>query len=1659
MDIFTTNSLLRLSTTNSNFQPTNINKSLPRLPIVFKQLKYMLGKLENVINNNNTNPKKLRIYHEFVNVSSQLTLNMLNECIPSKEKKTFISYAQGQTPNEPFEIIKHNPEAFFRDSDDLQDVQLLPMDVGNAKFLIMLLASYSPSDLETNPLRKYGLLSRLYCLVELVSAIRYKIPIIPVEVIKPGCSLMIAPTTLQETQNLLKPDDWIILEQVTGCQNGVQAVFNAVLQVEKLRKSSHSIKWKSSSHDSVVFERGLKQLFNKIDVEYSTANESPIPSSISSFKLIPIASVIYGPDAETEAVQFVHEANKTFPESGGLLLAKTMNKSMEEIIELTNTTMIWLTPGLCRNEQAMKAVIKAQQLNKSIVSIKVKDFDFQIPVVEVIPGTKDALLKLFPFIAKPLDGLASLATIKVQTRAIWSVLGLDASSKDEMLKDVPDVGDKYQIAVQKHLDFVEGTRDWVFIQIDEWIKNMMASKSPGAFAIVGVGGMGKSVMAGVLAFRGSTIIRRLCNTSNDDVDLPYNVVALHFFKHDDKGKNDPRSAIGSLSRQLANNVNGFRIALQESLDKIVDKSKEFSDLETLFLKSVVEPAIAVTEPEVEPKLMIIDALDECGTSGSKEKEQFLKVITKLWPKMPFNYGLILTSRPEDGVTSNDLFHVEFLKQTEEHNKQDLKAYVRTKLVDELFISTLDAVKVSELVAERADGLFIFARLVIGKLLDLAKDYKLNDEKLSLKDAETLPKGMDDLYVDYFSRFKASIGGDGNKYARILSPIVVAREPMPLNVWREVVLGNNNNRSSSNMSEAELERQFTIEVLIPTAKLLDTSNGTVKVLHKTMLDFLIGTKAKSNGLGINEDEGHALLGGACERLYQDYLDKDGGKGRICTPINSTEYQFAVQHAAFHSMKGNIDDYGVKWFIELERIFHWLNGGIQNDNSRFTTMLGDGDIVLKKLNSSNSNGEQLAKDTCKLMVDVLRLSRKALLVDPRMLGCEILGRVISTEWEDGTTAQERVNLRLQAEQFIERIRQEEKIKIAVPIGQLSGMDEAGTSLKVVWHGHESRVCCVSYSKDGTKVVSGSKDNTVRVWDSVNGKELKKFSGHELSVNAVCFSPDGLHIASGSADESILLWNAETDKLLKKLQGHSGTVYSVCYSPDGTLIASGSFDKTIRIWGSKSGKELKILEGHSHSVRLVCFSPTNNNQLASASFDKTVRVWDVANGQELKLFKGHSEGVFGVCYSPDGSLIASGSRDKTIIIWNSTTGDIVVILKDHSREINSVCFSPDGTTIVSGSDDKTIRVWESNTGKLIKVFDYSSELLSVCFSVDGTCIICGSWDNMICVVDASYCEKLKQPIKGHLENVSCICLSQDGTLVASGSGDETICIWESSSGKQKWKLEGHEDKINSISFSFNGTIFASGSWDKTVRIWDIKIGKCLNVLQGHTKWVNSVCFSPNGLEVASCSDDRTIRVWDIKSGQQIKLLQGHSDWVKCICYSPDGMKIASGSGDETVRIWDCNSGEELMKLEGLLGSLHKVCFSSEGKKLVSGSNDKTVKIWDLTTGQMLKSFENSYNAEFSPDGLYLISSNSGRCWDANSFEPVDNVLSRIDTTAISNNFISCCLPINTNLVAFTENNHVGFMIPPSSRLWITTYIKTTKSWIACGYRGNLICIYEWR
>ena len=152
--------------------------------------------------------------------------------------------------------------------------------------------------------------------------------------------------------------------------------------------------------------------------------------------------------------------------------------------------------------------------------------------------------------------------------------------------------------------------------------------------------------------------------------------------------------------------------------------------------------------------------------------------------------------------------------------------------------------------------------------------------------------------------------------------------------------------------------------------------------------------------------------------------------------------------------------------------------------------------------------------------------------------------------------------------------------------------GSTLLMMLNGHTSYVSSVAFSSDGTRIVSGSWDKSVRIWDASTGALLTMLNGHTSYVSSVAFSSDGTRIVSGSWDKSVCIWDASTGALLMMLNVHTDDVSSVAFSSDGTRIVSGSWDKSVRIWDASTGALLTMLNGHTDDVTSVTFSSDNTH-----------------------------------------------------------------------------------------------------------------------------------------------------------------------------------------------------------------------------------------------------------------------------------------------------------------------------------------------------------------------------------------------------------------------------------------------------------------------------------
>jgi WD40 repeat protein len=292
--------------------------------------------------------------------------------------------------------------------------------------------------------------------------------------------------------------------------------------------------------------------------------------------------------------------------------------------------------------------------------------------------------------------------------------------------------------------------------------------------------------------------------------------------------------------------------------------------------------------------------------------------------------------------------------------------------------------------------------------------------------------------------------------------------------------------------------------------------------------------------------------------------------------------------------------------------------------------------------------------------------------------------------------------------------------------------GWQLIATLKGHQSWVTALAFSAQQPVLVSGSLDDSVRIWNWQTGDLLHTLKGHARGVNAVAIDRRGQLLVSCGDDATVKIWQLGDGTLRHTLKGHLRDVNAIALSHSGNLVASASEDGTLKLWNMSQGTLFKTLPGSAGMLKTVAFASADQ-RLVSGGLDNTVRIWDAQTATTLKVLVGHTNTVNQVAISPDSRLIASASKDRTVRLWDLTAGTLLHTLQGHSQEVNTVAFFPDGQRLVSGSSDGTLRFWHSK---------------------DGT---------------------LKKTLSAHVNPVHQVAVQAGGKVFASASTDKTIKLWQ--------------------------------------------------------------------------------------------------------------------------------------------------------------------------------------------------------------------------------------------------------------------------------------------
>ncbi|OHW91587.1 U3 small nucleolar RNA-associated protein [Colletotrichum incanum] len=508
---------------------------------------------------------------------------------------------------------------------------------------------------------------------------------------------------------------------------------------------------------------------------------------------------------------------------------------------------------------------------------------------------------------------------------------------------------------------------------------------------------------------------------------------------------------------------------------------------------------------------------------------------------------------------------------------------------------------------------------------------------------------------------------------------------------------------------------------------------------------------------------------------------------------------------------------------------------------------------------------------------------------------------------------------------------------------------------------------------RLVSGSQDGKVRVWDLHKRAVIANLDSHVSNVQGLDYSPKQHAIVSASRDKTIIWWDTKSWKI-RKVVPCLELVEAVGFIDGGRLTYSAGAKGCLRIWDTDTGRELtKDQPAKAEAESIV--SAVSHPELPfilCVQVDHTLALYkvpekDATEGFMLEPFRrisGTHDSIIDLNYLlPDRSLLALATNAEDIRIVSvkdsesTYFGQDLALLKGHDDIIVSLDVDWSGYWIATGAKDNTARLWRVDPAN----------------------------NSFTCYATFT----------GHTESVGAVALPKQTPPESSvqfkdplnhpppflftGSQDQTVKKWEiprevqsrRGGSRAVFTRKAHDKDINAMDVHPTSQLFASSSQDKMVKIWSVAEGEVQGILRGHRRGVWSVKFAPSGCPaiqgdegqvagkgvVLTGSADKTVKIWSLNDYTCIRTFEGHSNSVLKVVWlnmpKPEGkgkkqVQFASAGSDGLVKVWDANSGETETTLDNHEDRIWALAMNSADNTIVSGDGDSIVTLWKDTTSE---------------------------------------------------------------------------------------------------------------
>lgn len=567
-----------------------------------------------------------------------------------------------------------------------------------------------------------------------------------------------------------------------------------------------------------------------------------------------------------------------------------------------------------------------------------------------------------------------------------------------------------------------------------------------------------------------------------------------------------------------------------------------------------------------------------------------------------------------------------------------------------------------------------------------------------------------------------------------------------------------------------------------------------------------------------------------------------------------------------------------------------------------------------------------------------------------------------------------------------------------------------------GHFDDVTCLDWSHDSKFFVTGSRDNTCRVYTLASLEHYKPvaLTAHRDRIVGVFFAKDSMDIYSTSYDGTCLIWK-------------SRWVPAVAPKKGGSAEKGGDDDDEeeeedpamLPRWSLSKEDKHYFLQDHA---KLICAVLHKASNVLIAGFSNGVfGLYELPDFNNIHTLSISNKRISSACVNASGEWLGFGcAKAGQLLVWEWQSETYILKQQGHHYDMNKIAYSPDGHLIATGGHDGKIKIWNTSSGFCSVTFtEHSGGITGLLFAQSGISILSASLDGTIRAFDLLRYRNFRTFTSPEPTQFSCLALDPSGELVCAGCQDTfQIYIWSMKTGRLLDVLAGHEAPIADIIFNPIRSFLASASWDNTVRLWDVFEKKATQDTLELGSDVVALAYRGDGRELCCSTLNGQLTIWDVTGpAAQLGAIEGRKD--------------IAGGRLSTDRITAKHSDASKC--------FESICYSADGSCLLAGGSTKYVCIYDLAQKVLLKRFCISNNLSLDGTRTFL---NSKGMTEAGPAANLD-----VDSDSDVEDRLDSDLP------GVTRGDFSTRKTRPAIRTKCVQFAPTGRAWAAASTAGLLI------